>query len=202
MCAIDPKIQMHFFGTGMQYYIAARAASIGQLMPVAGNLFHHAVEMLLKGDLTRAISPRELAQKPYSHSLVNAWNKFKEINLDEDLSGFDQIIEALHRFEVIRYPDKMLIEGAGIALVWGAGEPPPVAQILDEETQEEHKISPEYVLNVGKVDALIARLFKVCSINPPTYYRPGPNSEVDRFLQHQNSEYDFWVPSSPTSPQE
>ena len=42
---------MIFMETGSQYYTTARFAMHAQCMPVCGNLFHHAVEMLLKGGL-------------------------------------------------------------------------------------------------------------------------------------------------------
>jgi hypothetical protein len=44
---------MKFMETGGQYYTTARFAMHAQCMPVCGNLFHHAVEMLLKGGLAQ-----------------------------------------------------------------------------------------------------------------------------------------------------
>jgi hypothetical protein len=44
---------MIFMETGSQYYTTARFAMHAQCMPVCGNLFHHAVEMLLKGGLAQ-----------------------------------------------------------------------------------------------------------------------------------------------------
>ena len=40
-----------FVAAGVQYYIAARGAALAGLMPVSGNLFHHAFEMLLKAGI-------------------------------------------------------------------------------------------------------------------------------------------------------
>jgi len=45
-------VRMNFFGFGFQYYLAGRYAVAAQLLPVAANLLHHAIEMLLKGELT------------------------------------------------------------------------------------------------------------------------------------------------------
>ena len=45
-----------FFSAGTQYYVAGRYAVIVGLIPVAGNLLHHAVEMFLKGGLASSIS--------------------------------------------------------------------------------------------------------------------------------------------------
>jgi hypothetical protein len=37
-----------FFHIGFQYYVTARFTAFAFFSPVCGNLFHHAVEMLLK----------------------------------------------------------------------------------------------------------------------------------------------------------
>jgi hypothetical protein len=42
-----------FVGNACQYYAAARFLVHAQCIPVCGNLFHHAVEMLLKGGLAK-----------------------------------------------------------------------------------------------------------------------------------------------------
>ena len=43
--------ELEFLRPGTQYYIAARYAVLAHFDPVAGNIFHHAVEMILKGIL-------------------------------------------------------------------------------------------------------------------------------------------------------
>ena len=43
-------VRMNFFGFGYQYYLAGRYAVAAQLLPIAANLLHHAIEMLLKGE--------------------------------------------------------------------------------------------------------------------------------------------------------
>src|SRR5262245_44956139 len=45
------NIAIYLMGNGSQYYTMARFAAHAQRMPVGGNLFHHAIEMLLKGGL-------------------------------------------------------------------------------------------------------------------------------------------------------
>ena len=73
---------LHLSRTGMQYYIAGRAAMRAQLIPVAGNLLHHAVEMLLKGDLSRTRSLQEIKQ--FQHNLVKTWDAFKSLHSVEE----------------------------------------------------------------------------------------------------------------------
>ena len=173
---------MHFFKIGMQYYIAGRAAARGHLVPVAGNLLHHGVEMLLKGDLSKTFSLGEI-KKNYGHRLVKTWNAFKDLHANEDLSGFDVLVANLDRFEKIRYPDDYINRGAIMAIGWGTLKPA-VRQIKGPRV-------PEYCLYVNEVDALIARLFKVCRINPRAYWG-ALDREALRFLQYDNSEYEGW----------
>ena len=44
-------VRINFYRFGFQYYVAGRFAVIAQFSPVAANLLHHAIEMLLKGEL-------------------------------------------------------------------------------------------------------------------------------------------------------
>jgi hypothetical protein len=54
---------------GVQYYVAARSAALvgATLMPVCGNLYHHALEMFLK-----APAPQNERPRP-----VPIWDAFK-----------------------------------------------------------------------------------------------------------------------------
>jgi HEPN domain-containing protein len=45
-----------FMSRACQYYVTARFAMHAQCLPVCANLFHHAVEMFLKGGLARNTS--------------------------------------------------------------------------------------------------------------------------------------------------
>src|SRR5438876_786309 len=59
-----------------QYYATARFAMYAQRMPVCGNLFHHAVEMALKGGLARK---RDVSELRYmGHRLKALWREFKK----------------------------------------------------------------------------------------------------------------------------
>jgi hypothetical protein len=182
MSTPSPDAYYHLFDVGMQYYVVGRAAALGRQARVAGNLLHHAVEMLLKGELSKLLSLEQI-KKQYGHFLVKTWNEFKARHPGEDLSGFDQLVADLDRFEKIRYPDELLAHGAAIAIGWGTRSSGPM-QLVGSKV-------PEYCLYVNEVDALIARLFKICHINPLAYWGVLP-SEAVRFLQFENSEYDGW----------
>jgi hypothetical protein len=55
------------------------------LLPLAGNLFHHAAEMFLKGQLSKT-TPLDCLKKKYSHNLVKTWEAFKALFPSEDLA--------------------------------------------------------------------------------------------------------------------
>ena len=42
-----------FFRTAGQYYVAGRYAAFAGFIPVTGNLLHHAIELFLKGGLSK-----------------------------------------------------------------------------------------------------------------------------------------------------
>jgi hypothetical protein len=187
MSIVDSDGSRHFFNVGMQYYIAGRAAAQAQLVPVAGNLLHHAVEMLLKGDLSRTVPLGDLKNK-YGHRLIKTWDAFKMNHSGDDLSAYDEQIGELDRFDKIRYPDDYFKHGALMAVGWGdRTQSPTVRQAFGPKV-------PEYILYVNEVDTLIARLFKLCRINPPAYWGGLPPAAVES-LRFQNAECEGWVTS-------
>ena len=56
-----------YVDTGVAYYLAARGAFFMRVHPVSGNLFHHAIEMLLKGCLCHVLD--EHARRRFGHRL-------------------------------------------------------------------------------------------------------------------------------------
>jgi hypothetical protein len=106
-----------FFDLGMQYYMAARSAAVlTKLMPVCGNLYHHAVEMFLKAGLCRKYSLDEVYK--FQHNLPKLWDAFKADFTSSALLQFDSVIPTLQKWHEIRYPDKLLQEGAHMEVVW------------------------------------------------------------------------------------
>ena len=95
-----------FLTLGFQYYIVARAAALSGLLPVSGNLFHHAIEMFLKARLSQTHTLEELKKPRFRHSLHAAWNAFKAEVSGDILAQFDSTIDALQRFESVRWTQK------------------------------------------------------------------------------------------------
>jgi hypothetical protein len=147
------RLENEFFDLGLQYFVVARfAASEGvALSPVSGTLFHHAVEMLLKGKLCRTLQRK-------THDLPWLWDKFKTEVADPSLTEFDFIVNELHKFEDIRYPENIVVHGMTCSI--GFGKRTPV-----QSKQRE----PRYELFVGELDGLVKRIFTASSTNPEAF---------------------------------
>ena len=127
-----------------------------------GNLIHHAVELLLKGELSKTVPLEDLKnKKKFGHKLPKLWTTFKALFSSEDLSEFNMMISELEKFERIRYPDEILANGAFIGLGWGRGKP---AANLTPGRRE-----PEYQIGMGDEVAFFERLFPLCHMNPKAY---------------------------------
>ncbi|RPH80183.1 MAG: hypothetical protein EHM80_05940 [Nitrospiraceae bacterium] len=90
----------------IQYYIAGRSATFASSMPVAGNLFHHAVEMLLKFLLIKSSYSDDQLKNKFGHDLNKLWIAVKSTLKDPALDKLDELISGLNDFEDLRYPGK------------------------------------------------------------------------------------------------
>ena len=176
----------HFYKIALEYYVSGRAALLCGNSLVTGPLLHHAVEMLLKGQLSKTTPLADLKNpKQFGHKLLNLWAAFKGLVPTEDLTEFDRMIDELEKFETIRYPDEILTRGAFIGLGFGRGKP--ATNMTPGRTE------PEYQMGVGDVDAFFARLFPLCGLNPKAYF--GFLSSWGRqVLTEGNAESKDWLP--------
>jgi hypothetical protein len=166
-----------FFKTAGQYYVAGRFAAFAGFIPVTGNLLHHAVELYLKGGLSKqGMSLVDL--KKLGHSLPNIWTKFKSTFNDPALDKFDSLISSLHRFEDIRYPDLIVQDGmqAMINIVKQVPPNPLSGPLL-----------PRYDLCVQDLDELVGQVFTTASANPAAFLSMRFHKEEARkYLSEEN----------------
>jgi hypothetical protein len=185
--AQDSNAYLHFYRRGVQYYVAARHATMAHLAFVAGGLFHSAVEMLLKGQLSKT-EPVDLFKRKYNHNLVKMWGAFKALLPQEDLSGFDDVINKLNPFfDGLRYPDETLRSGAEISIGWGT-----TPNVYSGPSQP-----PRYELSVPAIDNLIAKLFDLCGMRLQVYLGML-SEEAVRVLQKDNACWEEWFPQQPS----
>jgi hypothetical protein len=154
----------YFFSLATQYYVAARWLTFTVAGTVAGNLFHHAIELYVKGDLSRSVSPDDLKKK-YGHKLKPLWKHYKQKRSASAsaLSGFDNCIKDLDNFETIRYPDAIAEKGMFFAIPISHPQPP-------LEFSAVGKTPPIYSVAVNDIDRLIRILFTTSSLNPDFFF--------------------------------
>ena len=176
-------LQCEYFTTATQYYIAGRYAYFSGLIPTAGNQFHHAVEMYLKGYLSLQTTESERIR--LGHSLKRIWRVFKQKVGDTVLTEYDTTIKALDRFESLRYPEKSAIEGCEIHFSLVAPNPPSTGQYAMPSSQR-------YDIVLHQVDHLIATIFQKSGLNPQ-FFSNRLNDTALTFLRKENPTT-IWVP--------
>lgn len=167
----------HAIEYGLQYYICGRIAICHRFTPISANTLHHAVELLLKACLAHD-DPldriREYGRYPnqggYGHDLRLLWRDFKTRQRAPVPTEFDAIIDGLHAFEDIRYPERLIRDGAAISIGLFETKGPPIlrnGQIPDDL----------YVLQLPQIDRLVGLLFAASGANPPAFL---PEIENDK----------------------
>jgi len=167
-----------FFSSATHYYTVGRFAAFTRLAPVVGNLLHHAIEMYLKGGLSETKTLAEL--KTLSHDLPGVWSAFKVEFPDPSLAQFDGTITALHMFEELRYPDSVLAKGMACRV--SIKRSPATAGAAGATTS-----FPQYDLCLEDIDALVAAIFKVVSVNPQ-FFTGGLSGPARQWLKEENGE--------------
>jgi hypothetical protein len=124
------------------------------LVPVYGNLLHHAVEHYLKAALAKTMSPEKL--KSRGHKLKRLWQDFRASGpgAADSLSRFDSTIRALDRFERVRYPDRPAKNGM-VASTMGPGLGGATMLLGGSAPRAQGKQLPKYEVSVAEVDRLV-----------------------------------------------
>jgi methionyl-tRNA synthetase len=171
-----------FFKSAGQYYVVARYAAFAGFIPITGNLFHHTIEMFLKGGLSKGgMTFAEL--KRLGHDLPKIWTRFKATFNDPALDQFDDTLSSLHRFEDIRYPDSILSKGMLATIDITRHAPLTNPPGLNLPRQE-----PTYELCVQDIDELVGEIFAITSANPSAllsmqFHKP----EAQEYLKKENT---------------
>jgi HEPN domain-containing protein len=171
------RLRQEFFTVGTHYYVAARYAFFGGMIPTAGNLFHLAIEMYLKAYLSLRLS--ELERRRLGHSLRRIWRRFKRDVRDPALDQFDSTIKTLHKFETIPYPERMIRLGAEINFSLAR----PIRRSGRATATWLRK--PRYEVCVHEIDELVAVLVPKIGLNP-TVFRDMLSEDGKAYLKRDN----------------
>jgi len=165
----------------LEYHAAARFAALSAFMPMAGVLFHHAIELYLKGLLCDRLDERE--RRDLGHNLRRLWKLYKQaVGATEDLSHFDRVIAEADGFERVRYPDRIIEHGIRTAITFAREE------FSDQSTPPRRE--PLYVVTVDEIDALAALLWKHSRLNPRVFTMSFKEFTRDYLGQFNKSR--FW----------
>jgi hypothetical protein len=181
----DEEFKWRFADLATQYYVAARIAAKTQLVPIHGNLFHHAVELHLKAALVGTIPVEQMKRQAYSHDLRALWGAFKTKENDPALNRFDRTVEALHEFESIRYPDKIVDQGMIVTVGWKPGDAGPMTGTM--------KMPPRFDVVIEEVDHLIIEVLRRASVNPKFFSMRFTHPVAREALAHENPEAASWL---------
>jgi hypothetical protein len=168
----EDKIRDAFLVIGSQYFAHARYSSQEFYLPVSATLFHHAIEMLLKGYLSLGKSSAEL--KRIGHSLSSLWDLFKEEIGDPNLSNFDPAIRELDKVELLRYPDAIVDDGYVLNVSYGKPAAPIAFPGMDSV--------PTYSVDVADIDAIAEAVYNACGVSPVPYFRGAPTEFISALL--------------------
>jgi hypothetical protein len=175
------KSRPEFFVTkGCEYYSVARFAVHAQRADVCGNLFHHAVEMLLKSGLAKRGKP-DLELRNMGHSLKKLWRAYKREYPDAGLERHDGTINRLDKHEEIRYPNSGP-GSIGVSVQW-SGEPAKIQMLGGRKSPK------QYAIIVSEIDDLVADLFKTSSWNPGAFM--GQNQAALEAIRRENNHAKF-----------
>jgi len=158
------KLRDAFLVFGAQYFAHARYSSQEFYLPVSATLFHHAIEMLLKGYLSATKSSDYM--KRLGHELTDLWKDFKADVGDPGLARFDSTIQELDKVELLRYPDSIVDDG--YVLHVSLSQP---AAPIDLPGLE---LVPQYYVRVSDLDAIAAEVFKACGVPPEPHFQSAP----------------------------
>lgn len=181
----DERFKDIFLDQATQYYVAARLTARDGLVPVHGNLFHQAVEKYLKAALVGTLPLAQMKKKPYSHDLNALWDVFKTKEADPALDRFDPAIQALHEFESIRYPDKIVEKGMLASVAW---EPHHAVTASSSE-----ELPPNYEVIIGDIDNLVIEVLQRIRRNPKALMTRVTRAHAREALAYQNQQAARWL---------
>ena len=174
-------VRSHFAQLAVQYYVAGRTAAIHQLIPVLGNLLHHAVEMSLKAALAANHSLSQL--KSLGHSLPKLWGAFTAAYPAVAAPRLQAAIDALQRFEELRYPDSILVNGAMMQLALHRAHGGTSGSGLADV--------PSYLLVLEDIDELEEAIFDAMNLNP-RFFTGSLSTKAKEYLLMHNLHSSRW----------
>lgn len=160
----DALARHYLLELSLEYYAAGRFSANSRLHRAAPNLLHQAIEYVLKAGLA-ATHPLKDLQVQFGHNLVALWKTAVAANPGLELPQRNQAILDLHKFESLRYPDKLITQGATVTIALESGKNPDIVGHKSLST------GPTYRFNLEDIDDLWAALFLSAPANPVAFFQ-------------------------------
>jgi hypothetical protein len=156
----------HAIRYGLEFYVAGRFAIAHGFTPVGANILHDGVELLLKACLAHddpldRILDYWHPKRGYGHDIVRLWQDFKARRDSPVPAEFDAVVEALHAFRDIAYPEKLIRDGAMILI--------DIFDVPELPSNGNQGREPMYRLKLPQIDRLMGVLFDASGANPPAF---------------------------------
>jgi len=174
----EEDLRGRYFDAATHYYVAARFAYFARAIPTAGNLFHHAIEMYLKGCLVQTHD--EGRRRRLGHNLRRIWRRFKRQVDNDNLRRFDAAIAELDPFEDLRYPERV----RGWLIHFELARQP------IEASGSALRTTRRFELFLNEIDELVAMLFHHTNMNPKFF--AGNLSASARALLTKDNPTGIW----------
>jgi hypothetical protein len=175
--AMDKLTLREFYTTSaLEYHITARYAAFSGLSSVCGILFHHALEMYLKGYHSSKLEAGQL--RKLGHDLDKSWEAFKRDFAGSGLERFDKTIRALDEHEALRYPERVASAGA-LTIIINMSKP--LSQVSNTKLNK----GKQFNLVVDELDALAKLVLEKSKINSAAFAQRFSN-DAQEFLKRDN----------------
>ena len=185
------ELKDDYFFKASDYYVTGRFAYLTWATDVCGNLFHHSIEMFLKGQLLLTMTKKDV--RALDHSLPRIWRVFKTKVPDPRLKPYNRTIENIHAFESMRYPDSNTARG--MLIHWEV-----TRASLDtlKPGGDKTRGLPKYVIALEEIDRLVLLLLELCSRNPKVCLRGRlPREERQHMLETANDPWQKYLRDHP-----
>jgi len=174
---MDKLTLREFYVTSaLEYHVTARYAAFSGLSSVCGILFHHAIEMYLKGYHCSKLDAGRL--RKLGHDLGKSWEAFKKDFAGSGLERFDKTIRALGEHEALRYPERVAPAGAMTVII---NISKPKSQLSNTKLNK----GKQFDLVVDELDALAKFILEKAKINPAAFAQRF-NNDAQEFLKRHN----------------
>jgi hypothetical protein len=178
MLVMDKQtLRQYYVTSALEYHLTGRNAAFSGLSNVCGILFHHAIEMYLKGYLCLRLDEEQLTR--LGHSLHKSWNKFKKDFSESGLQRFDETIRALDQHETLRYPEWVASAG-GMTIIININEPKG-PQFSNSKLSKRI----QFDLVVDDLDELAKLILEKSKINAAAFTQRF-NNDAQAFLKRDN----------------